>query len=339
MDKGGSILYEGKYPNTRAAAAELAKTILSRYDSRAVCETTGWMWLKTYETLEEHKIPIVLANTLRLRRSQSGAKTDKLDARNLANRLRMNDIEACHVPPPEKRHNLALLYQRITLVQERTRVLSRQHAICDKYDYPTTSGHGNTSGPKYQAFLNGLKLDPGDTGIMAQLVRHVEYLNGEISTLDYRTRKAAGESEDAKLIMTLPGFDAFGALLVAESIDDIKRFAGSKQLVSFLGLCPRAYQSGDGNRHGRMKKDVDGRLTWIMMNAAMVAHRYDPHLSELYEDHRKRHPPIVARSHLANKSYDKMAIYIYHMLTNGKPYRFCNKRTYQAKLARLGTRA
>ena len=204
MDKDGGILYEGKYPNTRAAAAELAKTILSRYDSRAVCETTGWLWLKTYETLEDHKIPIVLANTLRLRRSQSGAKTDKLDAKNLASRLRMKDIQTCHVPSSEKRRNLALLCQRITLVQERTRVLNCQHAICDKYDYRAISGHGNTSGPKYQAFLNSLKLDPGDTGIMAQLVRHVKYLNGEIGILDDLPREAAGESEDTRLIMSLP---------------------------------------------------------------------------------------------------------------------------------------
>ena len=203
------------------------------------------------------------------------------------------------------------------------------------YDYQTTSGHGNTSGPRYQAFLNGLKLDPGDVRIMAQLVRHVGYLNGEMDILDVLIRKAAGKSEDAKLIMSLPGFDAFGALLVAESIDYIGRFDGPKQLVSFLGLCPRVYQSGDRTRHGRMKKDVDSRLTWIVMNAAMVAHQHDPYLSAVYESYRKRHLPIVARSHLANK----MATYIYHMLTNRKPYRFCNMQTYKAKLARLEDRA
>ena len=36
--------------------------------------------------------PIVLANPLRLKLSQSGTKTDKLDARQLANRLRMDDV-------------------------------------------------------------------------------------------------------------------------------------------------------------------------------------------------------------------------------------------------------
>ena len=214
-------------------------------------------------------------------------------------------------------------------------MLNRQHAVCDKYDYRTSSGHGNTSGPRYQEFLNGLKLKPGDTRIMAQLVRQVKYLNGEISILDERIREAARESEDARLIMSLPGFDAFGALLVAESIDGIRRFAGPRQLVSFLGLCPKVYQSGDRTRHGRMKKDVDGRLTWITMNAAMIAHQHNPYLSALYENYRKRHPPIVARSHLANK----MGTIIWHMLTNREPFRFRDEQAYQAKLARLGTGA
>ncbi len=335
MDKDRNILYEGKYPNTRADAAVFADTVLAKYDSQAVCESTGNLWFKTFETLEERGISIVLANPLRLKLSQSGNKTDKLDARHLANRLRMKDVPTCRVHPPKKRHNLDLLYQRGTLVQDRTRVLNRQHAICDKYDYRTTSGHGNTSGSKYQEFLNGLKLKPGDTRIMAQQVRQVKYLNGEISLLDDRIREAARQSKDARLIMSLPGFDAFSALLVAESIDGIGRFAGPKQLVSFLGLCPRVYQSGDSIRHGRMKKDADGRLTWIMMNAAMIAHQYDPYLSALYENYRKRHLPLVARSHLANK----MGAIIWHMLTNREPYRFRDEQAYQAKLARLGTGA
>ena len=335
MDKDGGILYEGKYPNTRAAAGELARTLPAGYDCQAVCEATGRMHLKTYEMFVEAKIPMTVANPLRLKLSQSGAKTDRIDAKKLANRLRMNDVPACYMHPPEKMRNLALLYQRITLVQDRARVLNRQHAILDKYDYQTSSGHGNTSGSRYQAFLSGLKLDPGDTRIMAQQVRQVGYLSGEITTLERLVDRAALDNKDALLIMSLPGFDAFGALLVAESIDCIGRFAGPGQLVSFLGLCPRVYQSGDGVRHGRMKKDADGRLTWVMMNAAMVAHQHDPYLSAFYESHLKRHPPLVARSHLARK----MATAIWHMLTDGEPYRFRNEQTYQAKLARLRARA
>ena len=60
-----------------------------------------------------------------------------------------------------------------------------------------------------------------------------------------------------------------------------------ESLVSFMGLCPRIYQSGDSNRHGHMKKNTDRTLTWVMMNAAMVAKQRDPYLAAFYEGHAK----------------------------------------------------
>ena len=50
-----------------------ADTVLVKYDSQAVCESTGNLWFKTFETLEERSISIVLANPLRLKLSQSGS--------------------------------------------------------------------------------------------------------------------------------------------------------------------------------------------------------------------------------------------------------------------------
>ncbi len=331
MGADGNVLEGTKYPNTRADARKFAESVAARYDCKAVCESTAWLWLKTYEVFEDLKISIVLANPLRLKLSQSGTKTDKIDARQLANRLRMDDIPTCHVHKRNNRRDLDLLRQRMILIKERTRALNRQHAICGKYDHPTSSGHGNTSGAKYQEYLNGLKLNPGDTRIMGQYVRHVRYLNGEIDMLEKLVAKAALNNEDARLIMTLSGFDAFSALLVAVSIDGIGRFAGPRQLVSFLGLCPRVYQSGDSTRHGRMKKSSDRALTWIMMHSALVAGHHNPVLSAYYEGVRKRHPPVVAQSHLAKK----MAIYIWHMLNKRQPYRFHDQKAYQAKLVRL----
>ena len=180
MDHDARILYQGKYPNTRADAARLIGDTLSRYDCIAVCESTGNLWLKTFEMFEQADIPIRLANPYRLKLSQSGTKTDKIDARTLANRLRMDDVPTCHMYPPEIRDIRDILHLRISLVQHRTALINHQHAIMDKYDYNTTSGHGNTSGDKYQAYLNGLKLKNGDTRIMAHLVRLVRNINSEI---------------------------------------------------------------------------------------------------------------------------------------------------------------
>ena len=332
MDRDGNVLEHIKYKNTREAAGKLAKTVLSKYGTcSAVCESTSKMWMKTYEAFEEHKIPIILGNPIRMKMAQSGVKTDKLDAKKLADRLRMNAVPECYVYPKGTRRILDLMRHRITLVRDRTRVLNRQSSLCDRYDYELITGHGNTHNEKHQQFLEKLALNSHDTRIMMQHIRHVRYLNGEITTLEKSIYEVAYENKDAKIIMSIPGFGPFGALLVAASIDGIGRFDDPKKLVSFMGMCPRVYQSGESIKYGHMKKNVDGNLKWTMMQAAMIAEVHDPNLKSIYEDAKKSHPPKVARSIVGNK----LAKYIWHMLTNGELYRYCDDKKYKQKLTRL----
>ena len=333
MDQDGNIPERGKYPNTRRDAERFLAGMRSRYgECEAVCESTANMWRKTQWACKRNRVRLRLANPLRLKMSQSGVKTDKLDAQRLANRLRMDDIPESHQYSEASQRSLDLLRHRISLVRTRSSILSSQHNLLDKYDInPYGCGSTHMAGPKCQGYVGAQKLDPGDTRIMAAHIRHAGFLTREIDTINLLAGRDVDGNADARMIMSMPGLDAFGALLLAVSIDGIGRFSGPKQLVSFLGLCPRVYQFGDRTRHGRMKKDVDGTLTWIMMNAAMVARQHDPRLSALYDIYSKRHPPLVARSHLANK----MTTILYHILKNGEPYRHRNEATYRRKLERL----
>ena len=333
MHQLGMVLKNGKYPNTHVGAAEFIDNTLVNYPNcQGICESTARMWIKTYEAFEKRGMPMEVVNPFKLGLRRSGAKTDKKDAERLANRRRTGDYKEaiCHVYGQDIRRIIDLLRQIVLLKQERTRYLNREHSLGEKYDHTIKVG-SSTSGEKHQSYLSSLKLRPGDMVLMAQYVESVRHINGQIEQLEGMVRREASKNEDAKLIMSITGFDAYGALLVAASIDGIERFKGPKSLVSFFGLHPTTYQSGDTVKHGRMKKDRDGALTHILMNAAMVAKQHDGHVAEIYERHAKRHPMLVARSHVAHK----IAITIYYMLKNRELYRYVNKKLYQTKLARL----
>ncbi len=143
MDGGGNVLERTKYTNKRAAADVFAKYAAAKYDCTAVFESTGNYGFKTQLALEEYGIPYKIANPLRLKLSQSGLKTDKLDAERLANRLRMDDIPESYAYPPEDRRVLDILHDRINQVKARVMVLNRQHSILAKYDYEI-SASGST---------------------------------------------------------------------------------------------------------------------------------------------------------------------------------------------------
>jgi len=52
------------------------------------------------------------------------------------------------------------------------------------------------------------------------------------------------------------------------SIEDPKRFARSRQVGSWLGLCPRSHASGDSNPQLRISKAGDPRLRRLLVQAA-----------------------------------------------------------------------
>ena len=332
-DPDGKVLERAKYRNTRADADAFVATMIRRYgEVEATCEATANMWLKTYRAFAKRGVRFVLANPGKLK-LRYGTKSDKIDAETLSELLRLNAIPPSHVYSEDSRTSLTLLRYRIRLVQMRSGVIASQHNMLDKYDHTLSScGSSNMWGPKCLQFIKEQKYDdPADSHVIASQGRHIEFLNQEIRSVEEQIRKRAADSRDAQLLMSMPGLDYFGALLISTAIDGVERFGKSKKLISLVGLCPKTYQSGDSVRYGRMKKDVDGVLTWVMMEAAMTAVRHDTRLEAIYTRKCKTHPPIVARSHVAKT----MIIIAYHILKTGEPYEFRNEKTYQRKLARL----
>jgi transposase len=63
MNQDGVILDEFTFTNTSEGIEGLTSKL--NMEDRAVMESTGSVWLKLYERLEEHRVPIVLANPLK----------------------------------------------------------------------------------------------------------------------------------------------------------------------------------------------------------------------------------------------------------------------------------
>ena len=105
--------------------------------------------------------------------------------------------------------------------------------------------------------------------------------------------------------------DYYAAMLLASEIDRVGRFASPKKLVSWAGMCPTVHQSGNTMYHGRMKKDSNRKVNWVLIQAAHVAVLYDGRMRDYYGRMKKTHHSSIAITHAANK----MIKIIWHMLT------------------------
>jgi transposase len=333
-DKDGSIVEETKYTNTLEEAERFASHLDKKYSNRkchAVCESTANMWIKTYEAFEKYGIDVKLANPLKTKAiAEARIKTDKLDARTLAHLLRSNLIAESYIAPDKVRDDRSLLRLRINLVSDRTRVMNRVHSLLDKYDLKCKYEH--IFGVNGIRWLKNIELKGNDQIQLVNYIHNIEFLNSEITQIEKQISVEASQNENVKILMSMTGIDYFSAMLISSEIGDISRFRTADKLVSWCGLCPTVHQSGNSMYMGRMKKDGNKKINWIMIQAANTASRTDnDRLKKYYKKIAKKHGHHVAITHVANK----MIRIMWSMLTYKQLYNERKKELYKTKLKKI----
>lgn len=333
----GDVVERGQYPNTMQDARRAAQEMRRKYGKagcRAVCESTANMWKTTYEAFEDAGIDICLANPYRLALiSKSAKKTDREDARKLAELLRADMIHPCHVPTRHVRGIRTLVRLHIRLTQDRTRVINRIHSILDAHNVTIVASRLYSKKAIRQLEQTELGTE-SETVVLRQYTRQMRDITETLSDTDRHLVAETEQNGDAKLLMSMPGVGPFVALLMATEIDGIARFRGPKKLVSMAGLCPKISESGDSSHMSRIKKqDTNGLVNWAMCEAAQIAAMHDPRMAAAYEAAKGRHAGkhalgIVVVAH-------KMVTIMYHILATRTPYKSRNEAMYRRKLNKI----
>ncbi len=330
----GKVLEETHYANLYGEAFKYATKAKAKYSRcSAVCESTGNLWVRTADAFEKAGIPIQLSNPFKTGLiARASVKTDKVDARVLAGLLRSDMLATCHIGTAGERGSKQLFRYQVGLVRDRTGVINSTHSLLDKYDVDPKKGGRTIWRPKTLAYLDTIRLtDYADQFVLEGRLSKIRHCNGEIGKANEKIREYARSSYAVKLLLSLTGFDVFAAAFLVSEIGDIRRFKSARRLVSWAGMCPTVHQSGDSLYHGRMKKDANRNVNWIMIQCALSAATHDPRMMAYYERIKKRHPPQVAITHVARK----MLMIIWAMLTRNETYESRDKKLRAAKLKRL----
>jgi transposase len=167
-----------------------------------------------------------------------------------------------------------------------------------------------------QKLLRELPLKPWASRRREDLLKVLKMLDEQISPLDQAAREAAEKSAMAHLLMTQPGVGPITSLAFVLTLGDVKRFPGSKQLASYLGLIPREYSSGGRQRLGSISKQGNRFLRMLLVEAAQTAVRLDPGFRKEYLHRCHQKAKGVAKVAAARK----LAIRLYWMLRTQTPY-------------------
>ena len=103
-----------------------------------------------------------------------------------------------------------------------------------------------------------------------------------IDALDRQVAAAAAANADVQRLMTHPGVGPLSALATVLGLGPVRRFPGSKHVVSYIGLAPTVNASADKYRLGHISTQGSAVLRWLLGQAAPLAARADGDLTRSY---------------------------------------------------------
>jgi transposase len=193
-------------------------------------------------------------------------KTDRKDARGIAQLLRMGWFRPVHcksMPAQEKR---ALLTARKLLVSKLIDVEMSVRGIL--------RGFGLKVGPTTKkVFVDKVKmLIAGQTTlelVIEPLLRCHGALRSEFAILHRQLLAVVRGDATCRRLMTAPGVGPVAVLTFTATVDDPARFASSRSVGPHFGLTPRKYQSGETDVTGGITKAGDAMTRSALYEAAL----------------------------------------------------------------------
>jgi transposase len=267
----GHRLWEGRFARTADGLARFVARGVGAAQAIAV-EATGptWAFVDAVTPTGAH-VCVVDPRKTRLKAGYA-AKTDRLDARRLADALRRESVVSIYVPPPAIRELREVCRGRHQVVRLRTRLAQMIRALLLRGDAGEPPGTRLYS-PRALAWLAAVQLPPDALGTLRRLDRLYRDVHREAQAADAEVRRRAATDPIAQALAGMVGIGPVMALTIRAEIGDIARFAGGPALACYAGLVPRVDRSADHAYHGRITRDGSPWLRWALVQAARHAIR------------------------------------------------------------------
>jgi transposase len=267
VDTAGQIVREAKVPSEREALVGLFAESGLAFTRIGLEAGPLSQWL--HAGLVEAGLRAILIETRHVKAALKAmtVKTDRNDARGMAQLMRMGWFRAVHVKAPMAQEIRALLTARKLLVTKLRDVESSIRGILRGFGLKV----GAVSKGRFEARIRELAAGQAVLErVTAPLLRARAALAAEYATLHRQLLAAVRQDAVCERLMTVPGVGAVVAMTFRSAIDQPERFAKSKAVGAHFGLTPRKYQSGEIDDTGRISKVGDAMVRTALFEAANV---------------------------------------------------------------------
>jgi transposase len=262
---------------------------------------------------------VVVSNPRKTRAiAEAKVKTDKVDARILAQLLAVDFLPETWVADDQTRMRRRLVARRTHLVKQRTRLKNQVHGILSRNLVPTCP-HADLFSGVGRRWLRDQDLPADEWRSVEALLRQLDFHGDELAEVERDIAIDAIDDPVVARLMTIPGVDVTVAVSVVAAVGDFSRFSSPDRLVSYLGLNPRVRQSGNGPAvHGPITKAGRSQARGMLVEAAFSAARAPGPLRAFYKRIKQRRGLQVATVATARK----LTVLCWHLVTSSEDYAF-----------------
>lgn len=261
-------------------------------------ESTGVYWIPI-NTVLEGIIKVLVANAYKIKHIP-GRKTDIKDSEWIAELCINGMIEPSRIFPKEDRELRDLTRAREAIVNSRSQVKNRIHAVLDTANIKLSSVFtdlfgksgielvtGITSGQSIGAIVNSTNnrwikkraeeirqavkgtLGTAQTFIIKECLEVIKTIDQRVEniTTEISSRMKAKE-EDLKIAMSIPGIGFIAGSTILAEIGDYRDFETPDKLAAWAGIVSSVYQSANKLSLGRITKQGSKHLRWILVEVA-----------------------------------------------------------------------
>lgn len=315
MNAEGRVFDEGVVANEGMREFLAVKVPRS---TTAVMEAT-FNWAFMYDLASEYVEQVLLAHPQKVKMiAEATVKTDKIDARTLAQLARTGYLPTAYAAPCRVRELRQILRHRANLIADRTRHKNRIQSVLARRN--VRAPVSDVFGVQGRAFLESVLhqgLSPADRQTVTHNLAAIDFFNQLVADLGrWLGEELRGDAQVA-LLQTLPGVGLITAATIRAELGEVERFPSADRAARWAGLTPCVRASDETVHRGPISREGSAYLREAMVGAALRAVRYSPALRKFHDRVAKRRGLGMARVALARK----MLVIAWCMLRSGEPYR------------------
>jgi len=262
---------------------------------------------------------VVLAHPGKLRViAESTRKSDKIDARLLAEFLALDMIPPAYRPTPRQREHRVLVRHRCYVQRRITSIRTKIRRILSDHN----ADRSNLFTSEGLVYLAQVKLSRAERFAVDQLLLEWDCQQARLKAVQAQLKEFAAEAPIAEaearaLLQSIPGVGPVTTEVVLSELADPKRFRSAKCAVAYAGMAPGQRESAGKKKDLHIERTGSALLRWILVESAWQLVRYTGRWRETFERLSSRIGRKKAIVAVARRLLGVMLA----LLKSGQPYR------------------